>query len=125
MEDTTKAAKVTAALGIGKLKRHIFICADQSNPKCCSKEAGLESWDYLKNRLDELGLTKGDGVIFRTKANCLRVCEQGPIAVVYPEGVWYHSATTPVIERIISEHLVLGCPVEEFILARDPLTGGD
>ena len=78
-------------LGLEKYKRHIFLCADQTNPKCCSKEAGIESWNYLKKRLTELNLTSDENpAVFRTKANCLRVCTAGPIAVVYPEGTWYH-----------------------------------
>jgi (2Fe-2S) ferredoxin len=121
-----RLAHIAAALEIGKLSRHIFLCADQTVPKCCAHPASIESWNYLKKRLVELGLTGGANPVYRTKANCLRICERGPIAVVYPEGVWYHSATPAVLERIIQEHLIGGQPVAEFAFARAPLgaTGG-
>ena len=92
-DDKQRLAHVAANLGIGGIRRHILLCADQTKPKCCDKEAGIASWDYLKKRLAELNLMQGPECVFRTKANCLRVCEHGPIAVVYPDGTWYHSAT--------------------------------
>jgi (2Fe-2S) ferredoxin len=138
--DLERLAHIASALSIGRVQRHIFLCAGQSTPRCSTYERSIEVWGHLKRRLKELDLASapanwrgdggatapptpaGEGLVLRTKVDCLRICEQGPIAVVYPEGAWYRMVDEDAVDRIIREHLIDGRVVEDLLFALAPLT---
>lgn len=122
---TTNVGAIVKGLGIPQISRHVFLCADQSNPKCCAKDVSITVWNHLKARLKALDLdtptAERPSCIFRTKVHCLRVCAEGPIMVIYPDGVWYRNVTIAAVDRIIEEHFIRGQIVEDYLLCQHPL----
>lgn len=110
-------------LKLPRIARHVFLCVNPEEQKCCKHEQALKSWAYLKRRIEELGLAEGDDVVYRSKVGCFRVCMEGPIAMVYPDGIWYRGATPEVLERILQEHVIGGEPVREYMIAEPESTG--
>ncbi len=132
--DPEDLPRIADTLGLGRAAHHVFLCADQTTPKCAEREETTRVWAYLKRRVAELGLDGkqvaagasaglGGRCVLRSKVDCLRVCANGPIAVVYPDGVWYHSVTEDVMERILQEHVRAGRVVEDHVIRRAPLRG--
>lgn len=135
MEPDERLTQIAEALSIPRVQRHILLCADQTNPKCAPREETNRLWTHLKSRLKQLDaatappkwqgdmdhepdpVEPGEGIVLRTKADCLRICEQGCIAVVYPEGTWYANLDIEKLDRVIDEHLIGGHPVEELSFA--------
>ena len=121
-KDRTSLEETAASFGVGKLTRHLFVCL---GPDCCDRDDGEETWDYVKKRMKELNIAGEDGPCYRTKVGCLRICDKGPIALVYPEGTWYHGLTPDRIPLFVERHLIQGEPVKEWVFAENELPKDD
>lgn len=105
-------------IGVGSFERHVFLCV---GPDCCSSKQGATAWSRLKKAVADLNKREGAPRINRSKVGCLRICEQGPVAVIYPEGTWYGGLMPSQLDRVIEEDLGQGNVVDDLVIGKNPL----
>ncbi len=106
------------------VSHHLLLCATPTKPACCEANEGLKSWQALKRILHELKLEdpqRPEGIVLRSKIDCLRICKQGPILLIWPDGIWYYKVSPVLIEKIVREHIIRGKPIKDYILKKTPL----
>ena len=106
-----------------RVSHHLLLCATPTKAACCDPVLGAESWNCLKRVLKKLDLENSNrpqGVVLRSKVDCLRICNEGPILLIWPDGIWYGSVTPQRIEKIVLKHVIGGEPLAKWIIRRSP-----
>ena len=103
-----------------RVAQHLLLCATPAKALCCPDPAiGAASWDALKRLVRQWGLedpARPDGIVLRSKVDCLRICAHGPVLLIWPQGTVYGGITPLRIERILAEHIIAGRPIESWTL---------
>ncbi len=104
-----------------RVSHHLLLCATASKAKCCDPALGAETWAALKQGIKRLDLenpAREQGVVLRSKADCLRICSDGPVLLIWPDGCWYGGVTPDRVDRILTEHVIGGRPIDDWLIQR-------